>query len=118
MFEEDMTMLVNVTDAIYDTYLVLMNLEMYGNKNSLDYKNNLEILKHNITVFDNILNRISSNYEMGLKAYEYLISLERFKSSALVSRDLKFSFITAFDKKDEMVLAYVCIIRRAVSTVK
>ena len=107
MFEEDMTMLVNVTDAIYDTYLVLMNLEMYGNKNSLDYKNNLEILKHNITVFDNILNRISSNYEMGLKAYEYLISLERFKSSALVSRDLKFSFITAFDKKDEMVLAYI-----------
>lgn len=104
---EDITMLINVTDAIYDNYIALVNLEISGNKKESEYRNLLKGLKHEISVFDNILNRISPNYQMGLQAYEYLISLDRFKKSPLASNTLKLSFITKLDERDEIVLTYI-----------
>ena len=107
MFEKDITMLINVTDDIYDTYLALINLEMANNKNSEKYENLLESLKQEISIFNSILNRISLDYHMSLDVYNYLISLDRFKSLSIVNKKLSLSFTTKIEQRDEMVLAYI-----------
>lgn len=106
MVKEDISMLINVTDAIYGDYIALMNLEITNNKNSEKYNRLLCNLKHYISIFDNILNRITPCYQMSLDVYNYLVSLERFKSST-IDKKLSLSFITKIENKDEMVFGYI-----------